>query len=215
MKRWAVPLVGLLFAALALPVLGRADEGAIPAGTRLRVRLDTELSTRHNMEGDPVRATVVEPAFVGSQQVVPVNSTLAGRVARLKKPGRAHGRAEIRIVYDTLTLPNGRSYPVNATVVNVAGVRAHTDEEGTIKGESSRKKDVGAVAAGAGVGAAVGGMAAGGTGAAVGAGVGGLIMLGDRLTRRGKHATLPAGSEMVVEVARESSLSHVSENTRR
>lgn len=215
MKRWAVPLAGLLLSALVNPLVAGTNDLAPPVGTRLQVRLDTEISTQRNLEGDPVSATVVEPAVVGGQQIVPVNSTLTGRIARLKRPGRVMGRAEIRIVYDTLTLPNGRSYAISSWVVDVAGVQAHADEEGTIKGESSRKKDAGAVAGGAAAGAAIGGIAAGGAGAAIGAGAGGLIMLGDRLMRRGKHATLPAGSEMVVEIAHTSGASREVEDSPR
>ncbi len=75
-------------------------------------------------------------------------------------------------------------------------------KEGTIRGESTRKRNAAEIGAGAAIGAGIGAIAGGKKGAAIGAGAGGLISLVDVLRRRGKEIEIPAGTRMVIRMDR-------------
>ena len=75
-------------------------------------------------------------------------------------------------------------------------------KEGTIKGESSRKRDAAEVGGGAAAGAGIGAIAGGGKGAAIGAGVGEVIGLADSMRRKGKEIEIPAGTRQVIRLER-------------
>jgi len=129
---------------------------------------------------------------------------LEGRVAEVKQAGRAKGRAELNVTYERLIFPNGVSETIVASPAELSETEKEEIDrkEGTIKGESSRKRDTAEVAGGAAAGAGVGAIAGGGKGAAIGAGVGGLIGLADSLRRKGKEVELPAGTRMIIRLDR-------------
>ena len=197
---WLMLLASLVVLAAAAELL--AESVTLPPGIVLRVRNDISISTENNLRGDPVQATVVEPVLFASQEVVPIGTTLTGKLREVKKPGRLRGRGQLRLVFQRLELPTGEVYSLRAVVLEVDDVNGELEviSEGALRGASSRRKDATAVGAGAGTGAVIGGIAAGPAGAIIGAGIGGGVMLGDRLVRRGRHAYLDAGTELLVEL---------------
>lgn len=209
MKRFAT-LAALLFL-LALPVTamaqGEEDSFKIAAGTPLEVRLMTTLSTRTNKEGDPFSAKLVESIIHKGEDVIPVGSTIEGRVTFAKEAGRIKGRAEMRLVADSITTPQDVKYVITAGLEDARGMGGAKvkGKEGTIEGGGTSAKG-GAIEAGVGTGAgaAVGGLAAGGEGALYGAGIG-LVAAGlHHLFKKGQDVTLPIGTEMTFVISRDS-----------
>jgi hypothetical protein len=101
-----------------------------------------------------------------------------------------------------VVLPNGQRLAINAVVVDTNKINGTSvDDEGRIKGPGHTDRDVMEVAAGTGVGAIVGGIAAGGKGSLIGAGVGAGATVIHWLTKR-NSASLPAGSEIIFELSR-------------
>ncbi|MGH9328262.1 MAG: hypothetical protein ACRD2B_16460 [Terriglobia bacterium] len=143
---------------------------AVPAGTTLRVQLDTTLTDKTNKTGDKFTGEISEPVYVSGREVLPKYSTVTGHIAFLKPSGRFAGKAQMRLVIDNITTPNGAVYPLDGTLEEAqGGVCAHTastgktkaDEEGTITGCGKSKKKAAEAAAivggmGAGVGASIG-----------------------------------------------------------
>lgn len=218
---------------LALTALALATQPApppIPAGTTLRVQLDTTLTDKTNKSGDKFTADVREPIYVNGRQVVPQWSTVAGHIAFLKPSGRVRGKAQMRLVLDTITTPDGVVYPLNGTLEEAqGGVCAHTagtgktkaDEEGTITGCGKSKKSAAEAAGiaggvGAGVGASVGmgkeiecewygycpGGAGMGTDILYGAGIGAGTALIYTMFKHEKHIVLVQGSLLTFTVDR-------------
>lgn len=183
-----------LFAAAQLA----AEPLRLPAGTILHLRNDTPISTEFSTRGDAVRATVVQPFLYASQELIPIGSTLTGKLRYVKKPGRLWGRGELRIVFDQLELSTGETYSLHAVVYAVDNPETGIEvtDEGDLRSSPQRKKEALLLGAGAGTGAVIGGAAAGPAGAAIGAGIGGGIML----VRRGRHAYLDTGAEFQVEL---------------
>lgn len=204
-------LAFLALLALAFPaaVGAQEDENSfkLAAGTTVEVRLMNTLSTRSNQEGDPFTGHIVEPIFSKGQEVIPVGSILEGRVTYAKEPGRIKGRAEMRLLAETITTPQEVKYTIVAGLEDARGAEGAQvkDEEGTIKGAGTSKKE-GAIqtGVGAGAGAAVGAIVAGGKGGLYGAGIGALAAGIRHLAKRGKDVTLPIGTELTFVISRDS-----------
>jgi len=196
---------------ILFPALGGAQEESflLQAGTTLQVRLTTTLSSRTSQTGDLWTGKVVEPVFSEGREVVPVGSLVEGKVTFVKEPGRVKGKAEMRLIAETITTPDeGIRYSIVASLEDARGAEGAKVEgkEGTIEGPGKSKKGTAVEAgAGAGAGAAVGAIASGGDGALYGAGIGalaGLEQTGNVLGRERKDIVLPQGTEMTFVISR-------------
>jgi hypothetical protein len=139
---------------------------AIPAGTMLRVKLDTTLTDKTNKTGDTFTGEVSEPITVNGKEIIPKYSEVDGHIAFLKPSGRVAGKAQMRLVLDRIVTPDGLVFPLNGSLQDAqGGVCAKTtntgttkaDQEGTIVGcGKSKKKTLEAMGIAGGVGAGVG-----------------------------------------------------------
>ena len=176
----------------------------VPDGTRIQAKLETTISSKTNRQGDRFTAKVTEAVMVSGKEVIPLNTIIEGRISAVKNAGRVKGRSEMNLSYERLIFPNGVSETIVASQADLdATQKAEVDsKEGTIKGESSRKRDAVEVGAGTGIGAGIGAIAGGGKGAAIGAGAGALIGLTDSMIRKGKEIEIPAGTRLVIRLDR-------------
>jgi hypothetical protein len=197
------PLCALLAIAVLAP-LAQAETYSVSAGTTLRCRLTQTLSTRLNFQNDPFTATVTEPLMIGGKQIIPVGSTVDGRITWLVRPGRIRGVGEMRLDAEKITFPDGRSYSLNTILVNAYGAEGAKvqDDEGSLVGPSSRIKDLQEIGLGMGGGGFLGTIIGGFHGAVVGGAIGGAAGLVDTLRRRGKDLTLPTGTQLEYQLTR-------------
>jgi hypothetical protein len=206
MKNLLTPgcLIGLLlmFTGSAQPQSTHAY--TVPDGTRIQAKLETSLNSKTNRQGDRFTAKVTESVIVSGKEVIPLNTIIEGRIAAVKTAGKVKGRSEMNLSYERLIFPNGVSETIVASQADLDPTQKEEVDakEGTIKGESSRKRDVAEVGAGTGIGAGIGAIAGGGKGAAIGAGAGALICLADSMRRKGKEIEIPAGTQLVVRLDR-------------
>jgi len=185
------------------PGASASEAAKVPAGTTLRAELTTLLTTKTSRTGDPFTARVVEPIFAGGYEIIPANSTIDGHVAMVKPPGRATGRAEMRLIADSITTPEGTTFTVGAGLQSAEGTKVK-DSEGTLEGAGKSTKST-AKEAGidAGVGAGVGAIADGGTGALYGLGIGAVAAVAHNLLKHHKDVVLPQGTELNFMLARD------------
>jgi hypothetical protein len=210
-------LAGFILGA-GLPTLAAATEPAdtftIPAGTTINARLMTTLSSGANAEGDPFTARVIDPVFDGGYEVIPAGSTLEGRVAFVKEPGHVKGRAEMRLLAQTITTPdNHATYSIVAGLNDAQGAEGAKvkDEEGTIQGPGKSKKGTAVeTGVGAGIGAGVGAIAAGGKGGLYGLAIGGIAGLIHNIHKKGKDVVLPQGMELTFVIQRATTAKRIS-----
>lgn len=153
----------------------------VPAGTALRVRTTSTLSTKTQQAGNGFTATLDSPLVVGGREVARRGAVVQGRVVESDKGGRVKGRAHIEVQLTSLTMSDGRIVPI---ATGTAGREAH----------GTKKADAAKIGGGAGAGAAIGALAGGGFGAGVGALAGGAAGTGLVLGTRGAPATIPAES---------------------
>lgn len=160
----------------------------IPAGTELRVVLDTTVSSRDNNAGDTFDATVTEPVVVGGQTVVRQHARARGIVVGARPSGR-------------LSKPAMLSLALRSVQVNGAWVDVDTHEL-TMEGESHKKRDAVAIGGGSALGAIIGGIAGGGKGAAIGAVAGGGAGTAGAAATGKKDITLPSESHVTFRLSR-------------
>jgi len=169
-------------AANADPQQPLGDPQAIPprltikAGTYITVRMNDFLSSDRSSAGDAFTATLTKPIVVDGIVVAARGQSVTGHVTEAKKAGRVSGTSRLGIQLVELPVVDGQQLPIQSELL----VR---------NGNTSVGRDVGAVAATTGVGAAIGAGVNGGVGAGVGAGAGFVVGLAGVLLTRG-HPTI-------------------------
>jgi hypothetical protein len=198
MKKLLVLASIFLLAACAIA----ADNLSLPAGTALTVKLQNTLATFSNKNGDPFSGRVTQPVVIGGNTVIPIGATVQGRVTKINEPRRISGKPTIGIFPETVVLPNGERYMLNAVLVDTS-IRGGTDvnDEGQFKGAGHDGKDLTEIGMGTGGGMLIGGLAGGGKGLAIGGMIGATATVAHWL---GKHrsAVLPSGTELTMELSR-------------
>ncbi|MFO7652416.1 MAG: hypothetical protein R6X25_01195 [Candidatus Krumholzibacteriia bacterium] len=168
----------------------------VPANTSVIATLDGRLSTETSRTGDSIALTVVDAIVSDGRTVVPTGSAINGTLRDVEASGRASGRAQMTLVFSSLTDADGRVHPLDAVPL-------------VLQAESGTDTDIERMAAGGVLGAVIGGIAGGGKGAAIGAGAGigaGVIVMlatqGDELVLEpGQKISVTFTSPMSIEVA--------------
>jgi hypothetical protein len=127
----------------------------VPSGTVLSVLLTQAIDVDATQAGMTFKALIDDPVMLGGKVVVPRNAAVVVQVAKVEQAGKMKGADMISLKANTLSF-GGRKYDI---------VTSHVEQQGQGEGKKTTRK----VAGGAGLGAAIGGIAGGGSGAAIGA----------------------------------------------
>ncbi|HUJ33063.1 MAG TPA: hypothetical protein VLY23_17410 [Candidatus Acidoferrum sp.] len=150
------------------------QDGFVPTGTRVLVRLDDAISTKAAKPGTPFEVHTLEPLSTPDGVVLQPGAEIRGHVDKVDQAHQT-GRARIWLTFDDVRTPSGWR-PLVAFVSDVPGVhslRVVFEREGAIEARNSRRQEQAeAAAAGAFVGAAPGVAAHNGKDAAIGAAAG-------------------------------------------
>jgi hypothetical protein len=168
----------------------------VPDGIQMKIRLTTQISTKTNKEGDRFTAIVLDPSEYAE-------ATIEGHIAKLNKSGKATGKTELSLAFDTIRLRDGRTGQMAAQVERVyESEKVKTvDEEGNVETGSRSKDTAVRGAGGAALGAIIGGIAGGGKGAAIGAAIGAGAGVGSVFIEDGKDMVLEPGTEVLIRTA--------------
>ncbi|CAN5393980.1 hypothetical protein BH10ACI3_BH10ACI3_17590 [soil metagenome] len=157
----------------------------LPAGTRMTLKMDTEVNSRVFSVNDTFLAKLAKPVTVRGTDVLPVGTHVEGRITGVKRAGSAGRNGRLDLVFETIKFENATR--------RIDGVMA---KELTI--ERSHKftflSIFGGTAAGAGAGAATGS----GSGTLIGAGIGAGFGTAVALFRRGKDVRLRKDEEFEI-----------------
>ena len=183
---------------------------SLPTGTALKVKLENTLTTFSSRAGDPFSGRLTEAVMQDGKTVLPVGTTVQGRVTKVTDPRRIAGKPTIGIFPEYVVLPNGERYVLNATLVDTnVGKGTDVNNEGQFKGNGRNGKDLIEMGMGTGGGMLVGGLIGGGKGVLVGGAVGATLTVTHWLAKR-RSATLPAGTELTMELSRPMTLTAAS-----
>jgi len=216
----AAPVVNAASPAPALPALLRSTPPAggaatltagqlvVPANTTIPLELRNQVTSRTAYVGQAVYCDTIYPITVNNRVILPVGTYVKGEVTQVKRPGRVKGRAELGLRFDEITLPNGVTKPLRATLSGFGGQgnEGFSGKEGKIEGESSKGKDAETIAIPAGEGAGIGAIAGvsghhSGLGAGIGGAAGAAGGLAAVLLTRGKEVVLPKGTSLELQLS--------------
>lgn len=170
-------------------ILGSLRNAVVPkpkvytleAGTPIRVRTTSTISTKSYQSGETFAATLAEPLVVEDKVIAPRGAGVLGRVVNADPGGRVKGTASITLTLVKFETGDGDEIAIDT---NNVGRQAR----------ATKKKDATKIGIGAGIGAAIGAIAGGGKGAAIGAASGGGAGTGLVMATRGEPAVVPAES---------------------
>jgi len=168
----------------------------VPDGLQMKIRLSTEISTKTNREGDKFTAVVLDPSDYAE-------AVIEGHIAALNKSGKATGKTEMSLAFDTIRLRDGRGSRFAGQVERVyqSETVKTVDEEGNVETSSRTKDTATRGVAGGALGAIIGGIAGGGKGAAIGAILGAGVGAGSVFVQGGKELVLEPGTEILIRTA--------------
>lgn len=119
----------------------------IPAGSIVRVLLETKLSSAEDHVGSPVRAVVSEPLFSADHHLIlPAGTILEGGVTQVKAARRFHRNGQLRFTFRDIELTPGVTRQVQTSVEGVeAAATAHMqlDSEGGAKAVTPKTNYIG------------------------------------------------------------------------
>ena len=179
----ATPPAAVAEAAKAEPEL---REVTIPAGTTLRLRLQSAVASDSSKVEDTVRAELRQAVSVNGKAVLPAGTEVVGTVTDVERSGRVKGRAHVAYRFNSLRAA-GERYDIKTTQLS--------HQAAATKGDDAKK-----IGIGAGAGAALGALLGGGSGAAKGAAIGGAGGTGVVLATRGKEVHVGPGAEVTTKL---------------
>jgi len=201
MKKWTVLPGILLLGCSCISTTVAAQASAVPTGTALMVKLETTLATFSNKAGDPFQARLTQAVVLNGKTVIPAGAVVEGRVTKVAEPRRISGKPTIGILPEALVLPTGERLFLDATLVdtNIAGT--DVNQEGEFKGPGHDRRDQMETGGGTAGGMLIGGLIGGPPGIVIG-GVVGAGSTGVHWLSKHRSATLPAGTELTLELNR-------------
>src|SRR5579862_2826367 len=207
MKTWM-----LLPCTLLATMLAAQTSAPVPAGTALMVRLETTLATFSNKAGDPFRGSITQPVVVNGQTALPAGTIVEGRVTKVVEPRRISGKPTIGILPEAVILPTGERYYLDATLTDTNIPGSDVNTEGQFKGSGHDRRDTIEEGGGTAGGMLIGGLVGGPVGILVGGAIGAGSTTGHWLAKH-RSATLPAGTQLTLELNRPLNMTNTAANT--
>jgi hypothetical protein len=164
----------------------------VPAGTALKVSIDTPVSSETAHQGDSWTGSIKEAVTVGSLAPFPAGSIVHGVVEGVA-PAEKGSRAVLVLRIDSIEA-NGKTLSVDAGADSIVAGSTRARNLGAIAGSA---------AAGALIGKAIGGS---GKGALIGGILGGAAATGAVAKSKGYQADVAKGAEMLFHVRRDTHL---------
>lgn len=178
------------------PVTPRVSYYSVPASTKIRVRMDEEISSKTAKVGDRFETKVEDPVYsTNGVVVIPEGSTVVGRVD-VVQPARKGGKpGTIDVSFVQVRLPNGATRAINGSLTDLDSDDARSNNEGTASGDKMKNRKIIFYGGGGAGGALLGGAIGGGKGALIGAIIGGVGGAIAENQTRGEEARVKSGTE--------------------
>jgi hypothetical protein len=178
--------VSILFFAISTDAQTPDSIYKIQKGTRIRLKMESEINSKVFSPGDTFRATVAVPVKFNEIEMLPAGTVIEGKILRVKKAsvGGSNGRMEVK--FETLYLTKDIKLRIDASLA------------ATEKPKSSQAAKALTIAGATGAGALIGMLVGKSKGAIVGAGAAFGISAGAILLKKGKEARINAGEEFEI-----------------
>src|SRR3954463_8670112 len=91
----------------------------VPSGTTIPVALVNSITTKTAKDGDGVYARTTFPITINNKIVIPVGSSVKGKITEVNRAGRVKGKADLTISFQQIILPSGLTLPLYASLGGV------------------------------------------------------------------------------------------------
>lgn len=160
----------------------------LAAGTRVKLRMSSNVGSKYSGVGDTFTARVDEPITKRDIVVMPKGIEFEGRVTTLSRAGNAGRAGSFSILIDKIIVGSDTRRTVSAKTLTA------------FKGGSARKTSTLGIIGGTAVGALVGFFTGSRNGPLIGAGVGAGVGTGAALSKRGNDIELKEGEVFEIEL---------------
>ncbi|CAN5356816.1 hypothetical protein BH10ACI1_BH10ACI1_25330 [soil metagenome] len=160
----------------------------LPAGTKIRVRMDNEINSKVSSVNDTFTTVISEPVTVRDAVVVPIGAIISGRIIKVKRASTGKKNGSLTLAFELLRFETGEKREIDGILVNQLTVK------------SSPIKDILSVLGGTAIGAILGGVSRSGSGAVIGAAVGTGAGAGAVFLQKGKDVSIKANEEFEIEL---------------
>jgi len=168
----------------------------VPVGAIIPLEIKNTINSKTAYEGETVYCESIYPVTGGDRLLIPAHSFVRGSVTQIVRPGRIKGKAQLALRFESLTLPDGTTRPINATVYSIAGSRLAESKVGE---ESTEPASGESAVAGGAEDAVIDATGLGGVSplTAASQGVGGIMLM---LVTRGKTIILRPGTTLEIQL---------------
>lgn len=163
----------------------------LQAGTKIRLKMETEINSKVSSVNDTFLTKVSEPVKVRDNVVLPADTIIEGRVLKAEKASAGGRGGKMEIVFESIRFPNGEKRAIEGVLVK------------DLQAESSQSFSILSVLGGTAVGAIIGAVSKTDNGAIIGAGIGAGAGTGVAFARKGKDVRIKSDEEFEIELKKE------------
>lgn len=185
----------ILFFANFLIVNAQSDSiYLIPAGTKIRLKMDTEISSKVSSVNDTFTATIVVPISIREVVALPAGTVIEGRIVNISRASLGGQKGKMEMRFETIRFEDKQSRDIEGVLVS------------SLKTGSSQTVNFISVLGGAATGAILGAASKADNGALIGAGIGTGAGTAFVLLRKGKNVRIKTGEEFEIELKKDVTL---------
>lgn len=163
----------------------------LPPGTKIRLRMETEINSKVSSAGDTFITRVVLPVVVRNAVVLPAGTIIEGRVTKAESAAVGGQSGKLEINFENLLFADGARRNIKGRLVN------------PLVAESARKSNVLTVIGGTTIGALFGAVSRKENGALIGAGAGAGIGATVVFFKKGKDVRIKTDEEFDIELEKQ------------
>lgn len=190
--RKKLTVLSLLIFANSLVLTGQKTDSIyrLPAGTRIRLKLDAEINSKVASRNDTFLAVITQPVKVRDAIALPAGTVVEGRVSDVTHAASGGRDGKLDLVFETLKLSN--------TTRRLDGFMVTP-----VTSHSSKTFSVLSIFGGTAIGASAGAASGSSKGTLIGAGIGAAAGSVLALVRKGKEVRIKKGEEFEIELKSE------------
>lgn len=90
----------------------------VPAGTMLKLKMETPVNSYNTTLGDNFRATIIEDIRIGKKVIIPTGTIVRGRAGNVKRNSYLSRGGSLSLTFDHIVTPMGKQIPLNVKINN-------------------------------------------------------------------------------------------------
>jgi hypothetical protein len=163
----------------------------LPPGTKIRLRMETEINSKVSSAGDTFITRVILPVVVRNAVILPAGTIIEGRVTKAESAAAGGQIGKLEISFENLLFADGVKRSIKGKLIN------------PLIAESARKSNILTVIGGTTVGALFGAASRKENGTLIGAGAGAGIGAAVAFLKKGKEVRIKTDEEFDIELEKQ------------